>query len=91
MAKEMIPQTAENKTEKRPNIFVRAVRRIVKFFRESASELKKVTWLSKNETVKSTVVVAVSVIVFSVAIAVIDLVSSNLLELVRTAATAIFG
>ena len=54
--------------EKKPNIF----KRIGRYFRECASEMKKVTWLSKKETVKSSIIVLVVTIALSVLIGVLD-------------------
>ena len=54
--------------EKKPNIFVRFGR----FLRDCASEMKKVTWLSRKETMKSTGVVLAVVIALSVLIGVLD-------------------
>ena len=44
---------------KKPNFLVRMFRRIRSFTRESISEMKKVTWLSRSETFKSSLVVLV--------------------------------
>ncbi|MDY3845982.1 MAG: preprotein translocase subunit SecE [Eubacteriales bacterium] len=60
------------KKDKKPNFFVRLGRRIAKFCRESWSELKKVVWMSGKELRKSTLLVVVSVIILSAAIALID-------------------
>ena len=46
--------------------------RIGKFFREYKAELKKVTWPSKKDTLRNTVVVAVSVVVVGVVIGLLD-------------------
>lgn len=63
---------AENKNkptkEKKPNIF----KRIGRYFRECASEMKKVTWLSRKETVKSSIIVVVVTVALSVLIGVLD-------------------
>ncbi len=69
---------AEKKTEKKPvkdkpSIFAR----IAKFFRDYRAELKKVTWSSKEDTVKNTIVVAVTVVIAGVVIGLLDLVFSS--------------
>ena len=53
---------------KKPNIFVR----FGHYLRDCASELKKVTWLSRKETMKSTGVVLAVVIALSILIGVLD-------------------
>ncbi len=47
--------------------------RIKKFFREYKAELKKVTWPSKEDTLRNTVVVAVSVIIVGAVIGLLDM------------------
>ena len=54
--------------EKKPNIF----KRLGRFLRDCVSEMKKVTWLSRKETVKSSLVVLVVVIAMSVVIGIVD-------------------
>ena len=66
---------------KKPNFFVRAGKRIAKFFRDTMSELKKVVWTPKNELRKSTIIVVVAVVVFAAVIGVIDAAGASLVEL----------
>ena len=54
--------------EKKPNIF----KRLARYLRDCVSELKKVTWLSKKETAKSSLIVLTVVIALSVIIGVLD-------------------
>ncbi len=68
-----VKDSKKKKKDKKPNIFVRMFKRIKRFFFESISELKKVTWLSKTETRKSSLLVFASVIAISVAIGIVDL------------------
>ena len=58
------------------NVFVRIWKKICKFFNDTKGELKKVSWTSKTELVKSSKLVIVSVIAVCLSIAVIDLCSS---------------
>ena len=60
------------KAPKKPNIFVRLGRRIAKFFRDYTSEMKKVVWLSKKETIRNSVLVTVVVVVTAVVIGLVD-------------------
>ena len=80
---EKIPEATvakEKKAEKKPNIFVRAVSRIKKFFKDYTSELKKVVWLSKSDVRKNSTVVIVSVVVCAIAIGIVDLAFSSVIK-----------
>lgn len=71
MAKE-----TKKKSEKGPNWFVRTGRK----FKETFSELKKVTWPTFPKIAKATGVVIVVVLVFTVAVTAVD---RGLLELLK--------
>ena len=58
--------------EKKPNIFVRVGKKIAKFCKDVVGEMKKVTWTSKDELLKSTKIVLVTVVAVAIVIAVID-------------------
>ena len=64
------------KKDKKPNILVRGWKKLVKFCKDTVGELKKVVWTSKSELWKSFQLVIATVVSVSVAIAVIDFVSS---------------
>ena len=55
------------------NVFVRIWNKIRKFFKDTVSELKKVSWTSKTELFKSTKLVVVTVLAVCIVIALIDL------------------
>ncbi len=55
------------------NVFVRIWKKIKKFCKDTVSELKKVSWTPKTELFKSTKLVVVTVVVVCIAIALIDL------------------
>lgn len=55
--------------EKKGNIF----KRIGRFFKDVKAELKKVTWPTKNQAVKNTVVVLIFLIVIGLFVFLIDL------------------
>jgi preprotein translocase subunit SecE len=55
---------------------------IGKYFREVISELKKVSWPSRNELINSTIAVIAVVIVFAIVVGIIDLVLGQLLKLI---------
>ena len=46
--------------------------KIIRFFKESFGELKKVTWPSRDEVTSSTKVVLVSTILIAIALGVVD-------------------
>ena len=79
-SKEVAPKKAEVKATKsqddKPNVFVRFGKWISKFLKDTKGELKKVVWTSKTEVWKSFQLVIASVVAVSVAVAVIDYVSS---------------
>ena len=64
----VVAEKNEKKKNKKPNIF----KRIGKFFRECRSEMKKVTWLSGKETVKSSAIVVAVTVALCIVIAAID-------------------
>ena len=55
------------------NVFVRIWNKIKKFFKDTVSELKKVSWTSKTELSKSTKLVVATVLAVCIVIALIDL------------------
>lgn len=64
---------ADKKTkQKGPGFFARLGGKIKKFFRDYTSEMRKVVWLSRKETIKSSVLVVVSVIVLCILIGLVD-------------------
>ena len=70
----------EQKKNKQPNGFVRAMKKCGKFFRDVISELKKVVWTSGSEVKKSTIIVVVSVVAFAIAIGLIDLAGRTIVD-----------
>ena len=71
-----VEKKAPKSKDKQPNIFARAFKKIGKFFKDTVGELKKVVWTSRSEVWKSFQLVIATVVAVSVAIAVIDYVSS---------------
>ena len=67
---------ATKSQEKKPNVLVTGFNKLVKFLKDTKGELKKVVWTSKTEVWKSFQLVIASVVAVSVAVAVIDYVSS---------------
>lgn len=61
------------KKAKKPSVFAR----MKKFFRDYRAELGKVTWASKEDTLKNFVVVAVTVVIAGVVIGVLDIAFSE--------------
>lgn len=82
-----VPDTKSAKkseAEKKDNFFVRTGKffartwsRFAKYCKNTWHEMKKVTWTSKEETRKSTLLVVVVVLAIAVAIALVDLAFSS--------------
>lgn len=72
---EATPQKKSEKKPKKdkPSVFAR----IAKFFRDYKAELTKVTWASKEDTIKNFVVVAVTVVIAGAVIGVLDIAFSE--------------
>ncbi len=62
---------AKAKTKK-PNFFVRRAQAIAHYFRDMKSELKKVTWASRKQVVRNTIVVLLVVLIIGVLIWIFD-------------------
>ena len=73
--KEVVAKSTKSQ-EKKPNAFKTLANKLVKFLKDTMGELKKVVWTSKTEVWKSFQLVIATVVAVSVAIAVIDYVSS---------------
>lgn len=58
------------------------MQKIISFFQGVSSEMRKVRWPQKNELVKYTVVVLVTVILFGIFFTLVDLGISTLIELI---------
>ena len=71
-----------DKGEKKENFFVRFGKKIKKLCRDLVSEMKKVVWLSKDETKKSSILVIVTVVAIAAAIGVIDTVFSAIINFI---------
>ena len=65
---------------KKPNVFVRIGKWFAKVAKDTTGELKKVTWTPKAEVFKSFKLVIVAVVAVGVAIAVVDLASSFIIN-----------
>ena len=57
---------------KKENFFVRAGKRIARWFREMRSELKKVVWPTKRQMINNTFIVLVCVLIVGICIWVFD-------------------
>ena len=76
--KKNIPAVKGSVEKREDNFF----RRSVQFLREVKVELKKVTWPSKKQTIGSTVVVIVLVMIISLFLGVVDMSLSGLVRVV---------
>ena len=70
------PATEKKAKAKKPNIF----KKLGKFFKDTAGEMKKVVWTPKAEVSKNTKLVLATVVVVAVIIALLDLGSSWLIN-----------
>ena len=70
------PATEKKAKAKKPNIF----KKLGKFFKDTAGEMKKVVWTPKAEVSKNTKLVLATVVAIAVIIAVLDLGSSWLIN-----------
>jgi preprotein translocase SecE subunit len=76
---EVVSETKTKKQadkDKKPNFFVRFGKKIAKLCKDMAGELKKVTWTPKAEVFKSFKLVIATVVAVGLAIAVVDVASS---------------
>jgi len=63
-----------NQTTKKTN-------KLLKFFKESKAELKKVTWPGKDQLVRNTLVILVFIIITCIILSICDLGFTKLLEI----------
>lgn len=56
--------------------------RIMKFFRETKSEMKKVSWPSKDQLIRNTVVILAFVIIMTIVLSLVDFGFERLLSLI---------
>ena len=71
---------AKKDAPKKENFFKRIWKKFVKLCKDTVGEMKKVVWTPKTELAKNTKLVIVTVVAFSLVIAVIDLVCSYLIS-----------
>ena len=76
------PQKASSVTRTVPVKQKNFLDKIVQFLREVKVELKKVTWPSRKQTIGSTVVVIILVLIVSLFLGVVDIGLSNLVRVV---------
>ena len=81
---EKIPEAAAKKKSTKPNVFVRIGGRIKKFFKDYASEMKKIVWLPKADVRKNSILVVVTVLICAIAIGVVDLAFSSVIKGIAT-------
>ncbi len=67
---------------KKENFFVRIWKKIVKLCKDTVGELKKVVWTPKTEVFKSFKLIIATVLGVSLLIAIIDLTSSEIINLI---------
>ena len=70
---------AKEKKEKKPNIFKRIGKAIAGFFKGIVAEIKKVTWPTKKQAIRNTVVVLVFLVVIGLFVFLLDLLFQGVL------------
>ena len=65
------------KSQEKTNVFVKAGKWIAKFLKDTKGEMKKVVWTSKSDVWKSLQLVIIAVVGVSLAIWVVDFLSST--------------
>lgn len=73
---------ADNAVKKKPNILKRIGKGIVRFFRDTKGEVKKVVWPSRKQVVNNCIVVAVFVVVCALLIFGLDVLFNWLFGLI---------
>lgn len=61
---------------------IELISKAIVFLKESYSELRKVTWLSKKELVASTILVIIVILIFSIYIGLVDFLLSKIVGIV---------
>ena len=69
---------------KKPNIFVRMGTGLSRWFREMKSELKKVQWPTRKQTINNTLIVIACVIVVGVFIWIFDYIAGSAIDVLLT-------
>ena len=68
MAKEINTSKPEKAKKEQENIFARATKRTARWFREMKSELKKVVWPTRKQTLNNVIVAVVVMVLAGVVI-----------------------
>ncbi|MDL2325354.1 preprotein translocase subunit SecE [Ruminococcaceae bacterium OttesenSCG-928-A16] len=68
------------KVAKKPNFLVRAGRAIVRFFRDTRGEMKKVVWPSRKQVLNNLAVVLIFVVVAAILVFALDLLFVTLMN-----------
>jgi len=68
MAKEINTSKPEKAKKDKENIFARATKRTARWFREMKSELKKVVWPTRKQTLNNVIVAVVVMVIAGVVI-----------------------
>ena len=71
----------DKKSEKKPGFFAR----VGKWFRDMKSELKKVQWPTRKQTINNTLIVIACVVVVGIVIALFDFVAGEAIGLLISA------
>ena len=75
-----VEEKAKKPAQKKRNFIVRMFSKLFKFFKDTKGEMKKVTWMSRGEVFKSFKLVIAIVVAVGLAIAVVDVSSSFIIN-----------
>ncbi|MBM7583435.1 preprotein translocase subunit SecE [Caldicoprobacter guelmensis] len=57
-------------------------KKIVKYFRDVVSEVRKVSWPDRKELVNATVAAIIFIVIFAIVVGIVDLILGQLLKLI---------
>jgi preprotein translocase subunit SecE len=84
----MVEESNEQGLAAKPSGWVEKIRQ---FWREIASEMKKVSWPSRQEVINTTIIVVIAVFFFAFFLFGVDIVLSYLIKGIEWGAKQIFG
>lgn len=75
----MMVKIAQGKAESKASLMRK---KIVKYFRDVVSEVKKVSWPDRKELVNATIAAIVFIVIFAIVVGIVDLILGQLLKLI---------
>lgn len=75
----MMTKSAQGKAETKVSA---RRKKIVKYFRDVVSEVRKVSWPDRKELVNATVAAIIFIVIFAIVVGIVDLILGQLLKLI---------